>query len=145
MRDEFTMLSAFICCSNHDKNASIPLVKYPCHDGRGGICVSLKSRAGLELRPIRYERCANSAMGGPEAPPSAVSPLPRPHCTRIDPVKLNISRPSADAPDSMAIYERLRELSADENADHSDEDILTEVVSALFNIVAKLESESGGS
>jgi hypothetical protein len=45
----------------------------------------------------------------------------------------------------MAIYERLRELSADENADHSDEDILTEVVSALFNIVAKLESESGGS
>lgn len=45
----------------------------------------------------------------------------------------------------MAIYERLRQISADENADQSDEDILTEVVSALFNIVAKLESESGGS
>ena len=74
-----------------------------------------------------------------------VSLLRRPHCTRIDPVKLNISRPSADAPDSMAIYERLRQISADENADQSDEDILTEVVSALFNIVAKLESESGGS
>ena len=72
-------------------------------------------------------------------------PCGQPLCTRIDPVKLNISRPSADAPESMAIYERLRELSADENADHSDEDILTEVVSALFNIVAKLESESGGS
>ncbi len=63
----------------------------------------------------------------------------------FDPVKLNISRPSADAPDSMAIYERLRQISADESADHSDEDILTEVVSALFNIVAKLESESNGS
>jgi hypothetical protein len=60
-------------------------------------------------------------------------------------VKLNISRPSADAPDSMAIYERLRQISADENAEHSDDDILTEVVSALFNIVAKLESERGGS
>jgi hypothetical protein len=74
-----------------------------------------------------------------------VSLLRRPNCTRIDPVKLNISRPSADAPDSMAIYERLRQISADENPDQSDEDILTEVVSALFNIVAKLESESGGS
>lgn len=60
-------------------------------------------------------------------------------------MKLNISRPSADAPDSMAIYERLRQISADESADHSDEDVLTEVVSALFNIVAKLESESNGS
>ena len=84
-------------------------------------------------------------MGRPESRPSAVWLLRRPHCTRIDPVKLNISRPSADAPDSMAIYERLRQISADENADQSDEDILTEVVSALFNIVAKLESESGGS
>ena len=59
-------------------------------------------------------------------------------------VKLNISRPSADAPDSMAIYDKLRQMSADENAAHSDEDILSEVVSGLFNIVAKLESESGG-
>jgi len=57
-------------------------------------------------------------------------------------VKLNISRPSADAPDSMAIYDRLRQMSADEKA-YSDEDILSEVVSGLFNIVAKLESESG--
>jgi hypothetical protein len=78
-------------------------------------------------------------------PPTVVSLLRRPNCTRIDPVKLNISRPSADAPDSMAIYERLRQISADDNADQSDEDILTEVVSALFNIVAKLESQSGGS
>lgn len=57
-------------------------------------------------------------------------------------MKLNISRPSADAPDSMAIYDRLRQMSADEKA-YSDEDILSEVVSGLFNIVAKLESESG--
>ena len=63
--------------------------------------------------------------------------------TIIEPVKLNISRPSADAPDSMAIYDKLRQMSADEKA-HSDEDILSEVVSGLFNIVAKLESESGG-
>ena len=59
-------------------------------------------------------------------------------------MNLNISRPSADAPDSMAIYERLRQMSGDET-DHSDQDILTEVVSGLFNIVAKLESASGGS
>jgi hypothetical protein len=58
-------------------------------------------------------------------------------------VKLNISRPSADAPDSMAIYEKLRQMSADEKA-YSDEDVLSEVVSGLFNIVARLESESGG-
>ena len=44
----------------------------------------------------------------------------------------------------MAIYERLRQMSADENAGHSDEDILSEVVSGLFNIVAKLESERSG-
>jgi hypothetical protein len=56
-------------------------------------------------------------------------------------VKLNISRPSADAPDSMAIYEKLRQMSADEKT-YSDGDILSEVVSGLFNIVAKLESES---
>jgi len=42
----------------------------------------------------------------------------------------------------MAIYDRLRQMSADEKA-YSDEDILSEVVSGLFNIVAKLESESG--
>ena len=29
LRGEFTMLSAIICCSNHDKNASIPLVAVP--------------------------------------------------------------------------------------------------------------------
>ncbi|MDT5067267.1 MAG: hypothetical protein QOK02_3422 [Mycobacterium sp.] len=58
-------------------------------------------------------------------------------------MKLNISRPSADAPDSMAIYEKLRQMSADEKA-YSDEDVLSEVVSGLFNIVARLESESGG-
>jgi hypothetical protein len=57
-------------------------------------------------------------------------------------VKLNISRPSADAPDSMAIYEKLRQMSTDEKT-YSDEDILSEVISGLFNIVAKLESESG--
>lgn len=61
----------------------------------------------------------------------------------IEPVKLNISRPSADAPDSMAIYERLRQMSSAEKT-FSDQDILSEVVSGLFNIVAKLESESGG-
>ena len=43
----------------------------------------------------------------------------------------------------MAIYDKLRQMSVDENAAHSDEDILSEVVSGLFNIVAKLESESG--
>ena len=59
-------------------------------------------------------------------------------------MKLNISRPSADAPDSMAIYDKLRQMSADENASTAIEDILSEVVSGLFNIVAKLESESGG-
>ena len=44
----------------------------------------------------------------------------------------------------MAIYDRLRQISTDENTTLSDEDILNEVVSGLFNIVAKLESESGG-
>jgi hypothetical protein len=43
----------------------------------------------------------------------------------------------------MAIYDRLRQMSADEKA-YNDEDVLSEVVSGLFNIVAKLESERGG-
>jgi hypothetical protein len=43
----------------------------------------------------------------------------------------------------MAIYDRLRQISTDENSNLSDEDVLNEVVSGLFNIVAKLESESG--
>ena len=46
--------------------------------------------------------------------------------------------------DDRAIYDRLRQMSADVNGTYTDEDILSEVVSGLFNVVAKLESESGG-
>ncbi|WP_155948435.1 hypothetical protein [Mycobacterium sp. URHB0044] len=49
-------------------------------------------------------------------------------------MKLNIARPSADAPQSMALYEKLRS--------HGDEALLAEIISGLFTIVAGLEAAS---
>jgi hypothetical protein len=51
-------------------------------------------------------------------------------------MNLKLVRPSSDAPESLALYERLRAMSGD-----GDEDVLNEVVQGLFAIVAKLESE----
>jgi hypothetical protein len=55
----------------------------------------------------------------------------------IGAMKLNIARPSADAPQSMALYDKLRK-----SADGPDDDqaLLTEIVSGLFTIVAGLEA-----
>jgi len=56
---------------------------------------------------------------------------------------LNISRPSANAPESMALYEKLRVLTADGDGTYSDQDLVNLMIGGLFNIVAKLEAESG--
>jgi len=53
-------------------------------------------------------------------------------------VNLNIARPSSHAPQSLALYERLRSLS-----DSSTEEQTEVLLSGLFNIVSQLESESG--
>jgi hypothetical protein len=50
-------------------------------------------------------------------------------------MKLNIARPSANAPESMALYEKL-------HGNDSDETALNELLGGLFNIVAKLEAQS---
>jgi hypothetical protein len=55
-------------------------------------------------------------------------------------VNINIVLPSSNAPESKALYDRVRELSADD--DSSDDDVLSELLSGLFNIVAKLESQN---
>ena len=57
-------------------------------------------------------------------------------------MKLNIPRPSNDAPASMALYERLRAVAEDPDADVDDDAVMGEVISGLFNIVATLEAES---
>jgi hypothetical protein len=51
-------------------------------------------------------------------------------------MNLKLVRPSSDAPESLALYERLRGM-----GDDGDQDVLNEVVQGLFSIVAKLESE----
>jgi hypothetical protein len=56
-------------------------------------------------------------------------------------MKLNIARPSAKAPESMALYEKLHEMTEAASND-SDETALNELLGGLFNIVAKLEAQS---
>ena len=55
-------------------------------------------------------------------------------------VNINIVLPSSNAPESKALYDKVRELTAD--TDSSDEDVLSTLFSGLFNIVARLESQS---
>lgn len=55
-------------------------------------------------------------------------------------VNINIVLPSSNASESKALYDKVRELTADTDA--SDEDVLSTLLSGLFNIVAKLESQS---
>jgi hypothetical protein len=54
----------------------------------------------------------------------------------IQKMNLKLVRPSSDAPESLALYEKLRAMS-----DDSDQEILDEVLGGLFSIVARLESE----
>jgi hypothetical protein len=60
----------------------------------------------------------------------------------IGAVKLNIARPSANAPQSIALYDKLRQMADGSNETDSDQAVLTEIVSGLFTIVAGLEAES---
>jgi hypothetical protein len=60
----------------------------------------------------------------------------------IGAMKLNIARPSADAPQSMALYDKLRKAADDPNVTDSDQELLTEIISGLFTIVAGLEAAS---
>jgi hypothetical protein len=55
---------------------------------------------------------------------------------------LNISRPSADASDSMALYEKLRAMTVDGDGTYSDQDLTNLMIGGLFNIVAKLEAQA---
>ena len=57
-------------------------------------------------------------------------------------MKLNIARPSAKAPESMALYERLHEMTAGSDSNGGDETALNELIGGLFNIVAGLEAQS---
>jgi hypothetical protein len=54
----------------------------------------------------------------------------------IKEMNLKLVRPSSDAPESLALYERLRAMTDDD--DHA---VLDEVLGGLFSIVARLESE----
>lgn len=53
-------------------------------------------------------------------------------------VNINIVRPSSNAPDSKALYDKVHALSA--SGDAGDDEVLSTLLSGLFNIVAKLES-----
>jgi hypothetical protein len=57
-------------------------------------------------------------------------------------MKLNIARPSAKAPESMALYEKLHLMTAEGDSNDGDETALNELLGGLFNIVAKLEAQS---
>jgi hypothetical protein len=57
-------------------------------------------------------------------------------------MKLNIARPSAKAPESMALYEKLHQMTSEADSNDSDETGLNEFLGGLFNIVAKLEAQS---
>ena len=59
----------------------------------------------------------------------------------IDVVNLNIVLPSANAPESKALYDKVREMAADTES-VNDQDLVDTLLSGLFNIVAKLESQS---
>jgi hypothetical protein len=56
-------------------------------------------------------------------------------------MKLNIARPSAKAPESMALYEKLQ-MTTEADSSDGDETALNELLGGLFNIVAKLEAQS---
>ncbi len=56
-------------------------------------------------------------------------------------MKLNIARPSADAPQSMALYEKLRGIGEDADSTDGEQALLAEIISGLFTIVAGLEAE----
>jgi hypothetical protein len=62
-------------------------------------------------------------------------------CVIIGDVKLNIARPSADAPQSMALYEKLRSIGEDADTKDGEQALLAEIISGLFTIVAGLEAE----
>jgi hypothetical protein len=59
----------------------------------------------------------------------------------IDVVNLNIVLPSVNAPESKALYDKVREMAADAES-VSDQDLVDTLLSGLFNIVAKLESQN---
>jgi hypothetical protein len=59
----------------------------------------------------------------------------------IDVVNLNIVLPSVNAPESKALYDKVREMAADTES-VSDQDLVDTLLSGLFNIVAKLESQN---
>jgi hypothetical protein len=59
----------------------------------------------------------------------------------IDVMNLNIVLPSANAPESKALYDKVREMTADTDS-VSDQDLVDTLLSGLFNIVAKLESQN---
>ncbi|MDT5361284.1 MAG: hypothetical protein QOC69_3046 [Mycobacterium sp.] len=59
----------------------------------------------------------------------------------IDVVNLNIVLPSVKAPESKALYDKVREMAAATES-VSDQDLVDTLLSGLFNIVAKLESQS---
>jgi hypothetical protein len=42
----------------------------------------------------------------------------------------------------MALYEKLRAVSEDPSADVQDDAVMGDIISGLFNIVAKLEAQS---
>ena len=76
LRGEFTMLSAMIFCSIHDKNGSVTLVAAPRYYATFkialAICASLKIAGAIELRPVGKERCADGPMGRPDASPGVI-------------------------------------------------------------------------
>ena len=53
-------------------------------------------------------------------------------------VNINIVRPSSNAPDSKALYDKVHELNASGDAD--DDEVLSTLLSGMFNIMARLES-----
>jgi hypothetical protein len=55
-------------------------------------------------------------------------------------MNLKLVRPSTDAPESLALYERLRAMN-----DDGDQAVLHEVMEGLFSIVAKLEADRASS
>ena len=62
----------------------------------------------------------------------------------METTRLNIARPSANAPESMALWEKLRKMTAEADDKDGDDALLNELIGGLFNIVAKLEAQSHG-
>src|SRR4051812_43454083 len=91
----------------------------------------------LHWMSVPSEGSSRCACRNPSRPSALVPCFPTVDgavCVIIGEVKLNIARPSADAPQSMALYEKLRS--------HGDEALLAEIISGLFTIVAGLEAAS---